>query len=70
MIPVFRPGQDRWLDTNQVGKRLGVSQETVRRLIRDGALPALRPALRVWRVSSADLDSYLAQQVATADIIS
>lgn len=66
MIPVFRPGVDRWLDTTQAAARLGVSRETVRRLIADGAIPALRPARRVYRLSSADVDAYVASRAVAA----
>lgn len=58
-LPIFVYGRDRWLPTNVVAGRLGVSTETVRRLIRAGTLPALRPAVRVWLVSSHDLDRYI-----------
>jgi excisionase family DNA binding protein len=45
----------------QVAEQLGVHPETVRRLIHDGRLVAVRVG-RVLRIDSSELDGFLARQ--------
>ena len=49
----------RLLEVAHVAHRLSCSQAFVRRLIRDGRLPALRIGNR-WRIEETDLGAYLA----------
>lgn len=46
------------LSTGAVARRLGVSKQTVRRLIEEGQLPALRVS-KHYRVSETDLASFI-----------
>jgi excisionase family DNA binding protein len=48
-----------------VAHRLSVSQEHVRRLIRDGTLPAIRLGSR-WRVDPLDLEAFINRQRTTS----
>jgi excisionase family DNA binding protein len=45
----------------QVAEVLGVSEATVRRLIRRGQLRAARVGDRMWRVSDDDLSAYISE---------
>ncbi len=45
----------------EVADRLGVHPETIRRLIHDGRIEAVRVG-RVLRVAAADVDAFLARQ--------
>ena len=47
-----------WLKPGEVAQRLGVSYQTVRRLIIDGRLPALQ-SVKHYRVSEAVLNAYI-----------
>lgn len=49
------------VSVRDVARRLGVHPETVRRLIHDGRLRAVRVG-RVLRVDPSDLDGFLARQ--------
>ena len=50
----------RAVDYAEAGRLLGVSLSSVKRLVRDGALPVVHIGGRVPRVRVADLDAYLA----------
>ena len=58
------PGADRWLTVAQVADRLQVSQETVRRWIRNGDLPVLElGGLKAgYRVRETDLAAFIAER--------
>jgi len=47
---------------NQVGQRLGVTAETVRRLVRTQGLPAVRIGTKDLRVHEAELALWLERQ--------
>jgi excisionase family DNA binding protein len=49
------PAGRRWLEIDAVARVLGVSPSTVRRLIREGALPCFRFRRRALRIAAADL---------------
>ena len=49
------------LDVPDVALRLHCSEWFVRKLIRDGALPASKPARR-WIVETSDVDAYIASR--------
>lgn len=51
--------QVRLLEISHVAHRLGCSQDFVRRLIKDGRLPAVQLSTRVWRVDPRDLETYI-----------
>ena len=55
------PSGSELYSVREVAGRLGVHPETIRRLIHDGRLGAVRVG-RVLRVQSADLEGFLAQQ--------
>lgn len=57
--------EDTLLDTRQVARRLSISRSYVYRLVRAGALPAVRIG-RAVRVRPRDLDRYLQQRLAHA----
>jgi excisionase family DNA binding protein len=57
----------RLLTLPQAAEVLGCSTRTLRRRIRDGSLPAFRDGGLV-RVREADLDRYVAANVARADL--
>lgn len=48
----------RLLEVSHVAHRLSASPEFVRRLIREGRLPAIRLGIR-WRVDPRDLEAYI-----------
>ncbi len=47
------------LTLTDVARRLGVCLETVRRMVRSGALPSLKVDGKSYRVRRADLAAYL-----------
>lgn len=54
-------GGGELVSVREVARRLGVHPETIRRLIHDGRLEAVRIG-RVLRVDSSELESFLARQ--------
>lgn len=56
-------GQGQWMNVGEVAKTLEVSTQTVRRLIKEGDLPAyqLRDGAR-FRVTREDLEKFLASR--------
>lgn len=50
--------EERYLTSAQVAERLQVVEKTVQRWMASGELPAVKLG-RVWRISEADLNSYL-----------
>lgn len=54
-------GGSELVSVREVARRLGVHPETIRRLIHDGRLEAVRVG-RVLRVESSELESFLARQ--------
>lgn len=58
-------GLPRLLEVSHVAHRLSVSQDFVRRLIRDKKLAAI-PIGRRWRIDPVDLQAFLDQQRAQA----
>jgi len=53
-------GGDRLLTVREVAEAMRVSNMTIYRLIRAGALPAVRVG-RNYRIRAADVDAYLAR---------
>lgn len=56
------------LTSGQVGELLGYSPDTVRRLVRDGRLPApIDPELgpKLWRWSRSQIEAYVEGRVAS-----
>ncbi len=47
------------LNLQEVARRLGVSDQVVRKLIHDGKLAAFKPAARRYRVLETELDRYV-----------
>ncbi len=47
----------RYADVNEVSKRLGIHPESVRRLIRDGKLPAIKFGNK-WLIDKTLLDQF------------
>ena len=60
--PILHPLQHepRLLEVHEVAYQLKCSQETVRRLIRDGKLIAVGLTTRAWRVAPMDLQAFIA----------
>ena len=54
------PRGDLLLTYGQAAERMGCSPSTVRRLVRDGALLAVRPRPNIVRIPQAAVDAYLA----------
>jgi excisionase family DNA binding protein len=52
-------GDSRLLRTSEVARRLGVCQQTVRRWVHAGQLPAVRLTKYTVRIKSVDLDAFL-----------
>lgn len=52
---------DRWVSVQEAAEYAAVSTKTIRRRIKDGALPARRFGPRLLRVSSRDLDAMFAE---------
>ncbi len=56
-------GQGQWMNVGEVAKQLEVSTQTVRRLIKDGDLPAYQLREGSWfRVKREDLEKFLTQR--------
>lgn len=55
------------LTVREVARRLAVSVPTVRRLLRDGRLPHVRPSPGAVRVKPADLAAYIERQTIGGD---
>jgi excisionase family DNA binding protein len=49
---------ERYFSLGEVADRLGVSDQTVRRWVKAGELPAYKPG-KEWRIKDSDLDSFL-----------
>ncbi len=47
------------MSPQEVAERLGVSKETVLRLLRSGKLPAVKLGWRTWRIKRDDLDRFM-----------
>ena len=59
--------QEHWLTVEDVAKRLDVTQETVRRLLRRGELPGMQISKRAgWRVRAEDVDAFIRSHFRTA----
>jgi excisionase family DNA binding protein len=55
-VPV--PSVPRLLEVHEVAYHMKCSQETVRRFIRDGKLPAIRLGTH-WRIEQSDLKTFI-----------
>ncbi len=52
--------QEHWLTVEVAAERLDVTPETVRRLLRRGALRGMQLSKRAgWRIRAADLDAFI-----------
>ena len=52
--------QEHWLTVEDVAKRLDVTEETVRRLLRRGDLPGMQISKRSgWRIRAEDVDAFI-----------
>lgn len=60
-MPVVEGGSKALYSVKEVASRLGVHPETIRRLIHDGRLEAVRIG-RVLRVEGEAVDQFLARQ--------
>lgn len=50
------------LTTEQVAQRLGTTDRTVRRMIKEKRLKAFRLGQRQWRIEEFDLEAYIEEQ--------
>lgn len=58
---------DQWVTTAEIANTLQVHEETVRRWLRSGRLPAVNLGRRAgWRVRRQDLDAFLEEQLGKA----
>jgi excisionase family DNA binding protein len=58
--------QERWLIVEEVARRLDVTEETVRRLLRRGELPGMQISKRSgWRVRAEDVDVFIRSRFRT-----
>jgi excisionase family DNA binding protein len=54
---------ERWFDVKEIVEKLGVHEQTVRRWIKQGDLPAIMFGRKGgYRVSESDLDKFLEEQ--------
>jgi excisionase family DNA binding protein len=52
--------QENWLTVEDAAKRLDVTEETVRRLLRKRALRGMQISKRAgWRIRASDLDAFI-----------
>jgi len=59
--------QEHWLTVDDVARRLDVTEETVRRLLRRGELPGMQISRRSgWRVRAEDVDAFIRSRFRTA----
>ena len=59
--------QEHWLTVGDVAKRLDVTDETVRGLLRRGELPGMQISKRSgWRVRAEDVDAFIQSRFRTA----
>ncbi len=62
---MFVMEENRYLTVKQVAAQLQIHPETVRELLRKGAIPGAKVAMRrnggatLWRVSQAELDAHI-----------
>jgi excisionase family DNA binding protein len=61
LVTSTEAGGGELVSVREVARRLGVHPETIRRLIHDGRLEAIRIG-RVLRVESSELERFLARQ--------
>lgn len=52
-------GKQKLLTVQIVARRLGVSDEHVRNLIKDGCLKAIRPGKKQYKISEAAYEAFL-----------
>ena len=58
--------QEQWLTVEDVARRLDVTDETVRRLLRRGDLPGMQISKRSgWRVRAVDVDAFIRSRYRT-----
>ena len=58
--------QDHWLTVEHVARRLDVTEETVRRLLRRGELPGMQISKRSgWRIRAEDVDAFIRSRFRT-----
>ena len=50
---------DKLLTPEQAAERLQISPLTVRKWLREGKLPGVKPGGKVWRVREKDLEEFL-----------
>jgi excisionase family DNA binding protein len=50
--------EDEWLTVEEAASRLKMHPVTIRRLLREGALPGRKLGARQWRISAAALKAY------------
>jgi excisionase family DNA binding protein len=67
--PYHLPPVPRLLEVHEVAYYLKCSQESVRRLIREGKLPAYRPFGRSLRLKLQDVDALLEARRVLAQVI-
>jgi len=59
---------EHWLTVEDVAKRLDVTEETVRRLLRRGDLPGMQISKRSgWRMRAEDVDAFIRSHFRTAE---
>ena len=57
-----QPESARLLEVAHAAHRLGVSQDTIRRYVRDGKLPAIRLPGNHLRIEPADLSAFIEER--------
>ena len=59
---------EHWLTVEDVAKRLDVTEETVRRLLRRGDLPGMQISKRSgWRMRAEDVDAFIRSHFRTGE---
>ena len=60
---------EKLLTTKEVGRALRIAERTVRDLIEDGSLIAVRVAKRKWAVEESELEKYVAARRTTNNVV-
>jgi excisionase family DNA binding protein len=58
-VPKQSSGRPRILRVNNVAKRLGLPERTVRHMAERGRIPAFKLGRRAWSFDAADVDAHI-----------
>jgi excisionase family DNA binding protein len=67
-VPTKSLTKPRILHANNVAKRIGVTERTVRHMAAHGRIPAFKSGRRAWSFYAADIDAHIAMRVPAREL--